>query len=226
MLVGAFTASDWATVASLATAGGTLVLAVATFYSVRGANRAARSAERALLVGLRPVLFSSRPHDPEQKIRWGDRHYARLDGGRAVVELVDDVIYLAMSLRNIGPGIAVLHGWRTQRAALYGAPEAELQASRARPDPSAFRAQQIDLYVAPGDVSYWLAAIRDPQDPDRAAIAEVIENRGALMIDLMYGDHEGGQRTITRFLMSQYPERPEWHCGVVRHWNLDRDDPR
>ena len=39
---------DWVTISSLATAGGTLVLAVATFASVRSANRAARTAELAL----------------------------------------------------------------------------------------------------------------------------------------------------------------------------------
>lgn len=51
---------DWTTISSLATAGGTLVLAVATFASVRSANRAARLAEQSLLVGLRPVLMPSR----------------------------------------------------------------------------------------------------------------------------------------------------------------------
>jgi hypothetical protein len=56
--------ADWATIWSLATAGGTLVLAAATFYSVRSANRAARTAERALQVGLRPVLVTSRLQDP------------------------------------------------------------------------------------------------------------------------------------------------------------------
>lgn len=43
--------AHWATISSLATAGGTLVLAVATFSSVRSANRAARVAEKSLLVG-------------------------------------------------------------------------------------------------------------------------------------------------------------------------------
>ena len=38
--------ADWVTISSLATAGGTLVLAVATFSSVRSANRSARVAER------------------------------------------------------------------------------------------------------------------------------------------------------------------------------------
>jgi hypothetical protein len=47
-------AVDWATIASLATAGGTLVLAVSTFASLRSANRAARAAERSFLVGLQP----------------------------------------------------------------------------------------------------------------------------------------------------------------------------
>ena len=36
--------ADWVTISSLATAGGTLVLAVATFSSVRSANRSARVA--------------------------------------------------------------------------------------------------------------------------------------------------------------------------------------
>jgi hypothetical protein len=55
--------ADWVTISSLATAGGTLVLAVATFSSVKSANRSARVAEQSLLVGLRPVLIPSREED-------------------------------------------------------------------------------------------------------------------------------------------------------------------
>ncbi len=60
--------ADWVTISSLATAGGTLVLAVATFASVRSANRAARVAEQSLLANMRPVLMPDRPDDPEQKM--------------------------------------------------------------------------------------------------------------------------------------------------------------
>jgi hypothetical protein len=74
--------TDWATIASLATAGATLVLAAGTFASVRSANRAARTAERALLAGLRPVLAHSRLEDPSDKITWADNHWAKLSGGR------------------------------------------------------------------------------------------------------------------------------------------------
>jgi hypothetical protein len=104
--------ADWVTISSLATAGGTLVLAAATFASVRSANRAARTAERALQVGLRPLLVPSRLEDPLIKVMWVDGHYSRLEGGRAAVEIKDGVIYLAVSLRNVGSGMAVLHGWR------------------------------------------------------------------------------------------------------------------
>lgn len=72
---------DWATIASLATAGGTLVLAVSTFASVRSANRAARAAEQSLLVGLRPLLVPSRLQDAEQKILFVDRKLLVAPGG-------------------------------------------------------------------------------------------------------------------------------------------------
>jgi hypothetical protein len=48
--------SDWSTVAPLATALGTLVLALATFVAVRAANRAARVAEYSMQIGIRPLL--------------------------------------------------------------------------------------------------------------------------------------------------------------------------
>ena len=102
---------DWTTAATFATAVGTLVLAVATFAAVRSANRSARIAEAAFRVNLRPVLVTSRLDDPVQKIRWVDDHWAHLLGSQGSVELVDGRIYLAISVRNVGPGIAVIFGW-------------------------------------------------------------------------------------------------------------------
>ena len=64
--------ADWVTISALATAGGTLVLAGATYASVRSANRAARVAERSLLAGLRPLLMPSRLDDPPQKVTFVD----------------------------------------------------------------------------------------------------------------------------------------------------------
>ena len=47
--------ADWVTISSLATAGGTLALAGATYASVRSSNRSARLAELALQEQRRPV---------------------------------------------------------------------------------------------------------------------------------------------------------------------------
>src|SRR5690349_5303278 len=102
---------DWTTVASLATAGGTLVLAAATFAAVRSSNRSARIAEAALQEQRRPLLAPSRLEDPKQKIMFMEGHWVSASGGRAAVEHVDGIVYLAISLRNVGSGIAVCQGW-------------------------------------------------------------------------------------------------------------------
>ena len=84
--------TDWVTISSLATAGGTLVLALATFSAVRSGNRTARAAENSLLVGLRPVLIPSREDDPSERVMFGEGHRVTLGGHGAVVELADDNI--------------------------------------------------------------------------------------------------------------------------------------
>lgn len=152
-----------ATVASLATAGGTLVLAIATFGAVRSANRAARATERAL------------------------------------------------------HGIAVLDRWDFR---VYREGE-----ERAHRDPTTFRRLTRDIFVAPGDIGVWQGAFRDPEEPVFSEARTAIEQRQRLMIDVLYTDHEGGQRTITRWGLTPH-ESGAWLPTVTAHWNLDRDDPR
>jgi len=213
--------TDWATIASFATAVGTLVLAAATFSAVRSSNRSARIAEEAFQVNLRPVLVTSRLDDPMQKLRWVDDHWARLDGSQASVEMVNGSIYLAISLRNVGPGLGVIFGWSvlTELVRTNEIPHAA---------PEDFRMQTRDLYIAPGDIGFWQAAIREAGDPDYAALSRDIQGVEGFTIDVLYGDHEGGQRTITRFGMIplQTGDDTKWFPNVARHWNLDRPDPR
>lgn len=222
---------DWVTVSSLATAGATLVVAVATFASVRLSIRMARNAEQALQLGIRPVLFPSRSDSAAQRVRWGDDHHAWVSGNQAVLEETNGVIYLAMSIRNVGAGIGLLFGWRIEPyvrpADLPASPLEQRRAFVTRPESSDFRTQAVDIYVAPGDQSFWFGAIRAPDDPGRSAIQHAVAENHTLMVDLLYGDQEGGQRTISRFVLSRDPDDPDqWLCGVVRHWFLDREDPR
>jgi hypothetical protein len=148
-----------------------------------------------------------------------------------VFEELDGVIYMAMSLQNVGAGIAVLLGWRVDAFHALN-PNASLQEMQAeatlvRPDPESFRAQTRDLYSPPGDLSFWQAAIRTPSDPDRPLVEAAIAGPNALIVDLLYGDQEGGQRTISRFSIARYPGKDdEWFATVVSHWYLDRDNPR
>src|SRR5579884_4227045 len=108
--------AEWATISSLATGAGTLVLALATFASVRSANRSARTAELAVQEQRRPILTQSRLDDPIQKIMFVEQRWVHARGGHGVAEH-DGYLYFALSLRNVGSGIGVCQGWHVQPAA-------------------------------------------------------------------------------------------------------------
>lgn len=216
-------ATDWATVSSLATGAGTLVLAIATFASVRSANRSARVAEAALHEQRRPVLANSRLEDPLQKIMFVERKWVHAGGSRGVAEYENGVVYLAISLRNVGSGLAVCQGWTVN---------ANFLSSRERPEPLSleqFRTQSRDLFIAPGDVGMWQGALRDPRDRRLAETAAAIEAREPITIELLYTDQVGESRTVTRFgfsPMTWEDGEETWLVSTSRHWFLDEAGPR
>ena len=211
-------ATDWVTISALATAGGTLVLALATFASVRSANRAARVAERSLLLGLRPLLLPSKLDDPPQKVGFADENWFVVEGGRGVAEAGEDAIYLAISVRNVGSGIAVLHGWYLNHDPSFGSDAAHVPLDQ-------FRSLTRDLYVPVNDVGFWQGVFRDPESDEFRDVAAAIEARERLVIDVLYGDHEGGQRAVSRLSLTPASDGG-WIASAARHWNIDRDDPR
>src|SRR3954447_25095292 len=149
--------ADITTIAELGTAGGTLILAVATFGSVRSANRAARVAERSLQLGLRPLLVQSRPEDPPEPAMFGTGRVLMPGNGLASIERDGELIYLAVPLRNVGAGMAILHGWHIVAGWMR-------QRGETHPEIDEFRQQLRDLYVPPSDTGFWQATIREPGD--------------------------------------------------------------
>jgi hypothetical protein len=213
--------ADWVTISALASAGGTLVLAGVTLASVRSANRAARVAEQSLLAGQRPLLVQSRVDDPLQKVGFSDDVWLVARGGQGDARATDDAVYLAIAVRNVGTGIAVLHGWH-----LF--PEIQLDADMTPTPLEDFTMLTRDLYIAPDDVGFWQGALRDPSNPAYHAARRAIEAPQRMTVDVLYGDFEGGQRVITRFLLTprSTAEESHWVASVGRHWNVDRPQPR
>jgi hypothetical protein len=209
-------ATDWVSVSSIATAGATLVLAVATFASVRSANRAARVAESSLLAGLRPLLVPSRPEDPPVKVGFADERWFRVSGGRAICEVTSEAIYLAASIRNVGSGIAVMHGWYLHSDDVRANDHVPLDD---------FRRLTRDLYIAPGELGFWQGAFRDPGEPDFVQARSAIEAHRAMTVEILYGDVELGRRVITRFGLMPYDD-DAWLLTVARQWNVDGTAPR
>lgn len=209
--------TDAVTIAQVATAGGTLILALATFSSIRASNRSVQVAERSLLAAQRPVLIPSREDDLPETIRFGDGITVRVSGHSGVVKLHDERLYMALALRNGGAGLAVIHGWHVEAAgARAGMPMPALED---------FRPQQRDLYVPADQTGFWQAAIRDAEDPFYGPVRERMRAGERVMVDVLYGDYEGNQRSIARFGLSttqapregDYSERAE----ILRYWDLE-----
>jgi hypothetical protein len=203
---------DWTTASALATGGGTLVLAGATYASVRSANRAARVAELSLLAGLRPLIIPSSEDDRAITVWFSDDVTLEVPGGEAAAQVIDGAVYIALSLRNVGPGIGILHGG-------YVGP---LKTGENEHEPlESFRLLVRDLYLPPAKVGFWQIAFRD--DPRRDEIRALVD-QGAFSVELLYGDFEGGQRTVSRFGIRRDGEG--WNLAIARHWQLDRPNPR
>jgi hypothetical protein len=209
--------ADAATIASLATAGGTLILAVATFASTRSANHSARIAERALDLNLRPVLIPAHEWEPSERITFHDQIF-ELRSGFAAIEEREGNLYFAAQLRNVGAGIGVLTSWKVKA-------DADMEVSLANltepPDPSHFVTQQRSLYVPAGDVGYWQGAIRegDTDRGDAEALRRAIEAGDRIALFLRYADQDGGHDTITRYSITR-DDNGDWLFGIGRHWSL------
>ena len=126
------------------------------------------------------------------------------------------MIYLTMSVRNVGRGIAVVHGWYFYPDWGPGVPDPVL---------GEFHRQSRDLYVPPGDIGFWQAAFRDETDPQYDDACKAVTSKSQMTVDILYGDADGGQRVVTRFGLQPAGD-DGWLISVNRHWNIDRPDPR
>jgi hypothetical protein len=217
--------ADWVTISSLATAGGTLVLATATFASVRSANRSARIAEVALQEQRRPVLVQSGNDDRTQAIGFADGRWVDIPGGGAAVDATPDAVYLAISLRNVGAGLAVLQAWQTPTLPEPDTARGERMIVGSTPTSlDDFRPVSRDQYIPSGDVGVWQGVLRDPADPLHATLTTAAAEGRRFAVDLLYTDQVGKQRTISRFGM--LPGDDGWVAVAARHWYLDAPAPR
>lgn len=213
----------WMAIADIGTAAGTLVLAAATFVAVRASVRSTRIAERTLLVGQRPVLAPTGPDDPSGSIQFADGRVFPVSGGQALVHNEPGVIYLAIPLRNEGAGLALLHGYRLEGergSNVADDPRGAARHLRGDPPPQAqaFSLQQRDVLISTRRSGFWQAALRDPKALLHKQMKLAIETQGRITVDVLYGDHEGGQPTVTRFVL--LPEADAWRCDTAHHWNL------
>jgi hypothetical protein len=158
-------------------------------------------------------------------VQFADGRVFEVDPTDALVRDDDRAIYLAIALRNVGTGIAQIHGYRLESESADQVAHDPLGPARhlrgdAPPQRSDFTGQQRDIYIAAGDIGFWQAALRDPDTALHSATTAAIQSNGRITVDLLYGDHEGGQQSIARFVLLPDAQQ-RWRCDVTHYWGLD-----
>ena len=187
--------ADTSTIASLATAGGTLVLAVATFASTAlGQPRGAH-----VRAGAEGGDASSAVQCPRRRTRRKRSDTAMITGcvlrdGLAAVQEVDGQHLLrdAAAQRRIGHR-------RAARLVSVAAPRRDGRSTPGDRANSARRRVTSTSRPATSASGRRRCATRRTSYTRRCARRS--QRAMPLSVDLLYGDHEGGQRTITRFYM-------------------------
>ena len=215
----------WGTWAEVGTALGTLGLAGATFSSVRSSSRTARIAERALLASQRPVLAPSGPGRSRRsgavRGRAGLRPPRRQTARRTSRAGSSTWPSRSATLGRESRCSRAYHLQAESADHVARDPKGVARHRRGDTPPgiTSFAPQQRDLLISTGRVGFWQAALRDPGAPLFAATAEALDTAGRITVDILYGDHEGGQPTITRLVLLP-DDASVWRCDATRYWNL------
>jgi len=192
------------------------VLGVATFASVRSANRAARAAEGSLLAGLRPAGAVTPPGPPREGLvrrpaLAPHRRRPRRHRGDQRGDLPGHVTAQRRHRHRYPARLGVLP--RTAQRRCRPPRSRSLSAAHAR------------HLCAGGGHRFLDERIPRPGVRRIRTGAQAIAARQALTIDLLYGDFEGGQCSVTRFGLLPVGE-DGWLTAAGRHWNIDRPQPR
>ena len=100
--------------------------------------------------------------------------------------------------------------------------------------PEEFQRQTRDLFIPVGDIGFWQGAFRDTAAAGYPEARKAIEGHTPWTVELLYGDHEGGQRAITRFFVLPVAHHqgqaadapPGWLASTSRHWSIDGPNRR
>ena len=146
---------------------GTLVLAGATFVSIRSSNRSARIAERALLAGQRPLLVVARREDPAQEVQFADGRVLECCRLRRCFSTRMTSSIWRSHCETPEAASLQLQGYGLDPEQAHRVPADPLRTARHRrggqaPDSASFIPQQRYLYIASGDTGFRQAALRGP----------------------------------------------------------------
>ena len=213
--------ADWTTISALATAGGTLALAVATYSAgAVGATFRRASPRSTRQIGLRPVLMASRLQDPPEKVGWVDDHWAKVQGGRPCRGRRRE--------HRSSPGRCATSA-PASRCSRDGGPSAERRLRRAVPADSSTSSRTPDsgrrardLYIPAAMSASGRERCGTRDDDAYSTCCGPSSTRAAHdRRTCSTRDHEGGQQRDQPLRHCLPGQDSGWHVSaIVRHWNL------
>ena len=141
---------DWAIVADLGTAGGTALLAVATFSSTRSANRAARSAERTDLSGVQTAAATSSSSGSSASAPSQDIPAPASGSVASVISFLQAQVGDAYVMGGTGP-----NSWDCSGLVQAAFSQIGVDLPRVSQDQSTAGTQVSLSNLQPGDILYW-----------------------------------------------------------------------
>ena len=131
--------------------------------------------------------------------------------GEAVIMHRNGAVLMAIAVRNVGTGLALVQGWHLRVGRTTIADDHQPAES--------FRRLTRDIYVSSNDTGFWQGAIRDESDPDHGEVRRALEARESLTIEVLYTDQERARRFISRFTLT--PQDEGWTATAGKIWALD-----
>jgi hypothetical protein len=188
----------------------TIAVVVLGLLSFRAARDAANAAKEQVLVqtlpfvqvDVSPLGLSGVTYDDGRRLP--SSHRSPID-----VAVVERTIYVAVSLQDVGPGIAVIHDWRVGPA--------DLIVKRAYYPPPV-QAQRQWVLGPSRPERFALSNTTAMSQPNARALAAAVR-RGRVLVQYFYSDLSGKRRIKTTLLVAKRPGARFWRVAVENFQN-------
>jgi hypothetical protein len=192
--------------ATIALAGTTMLVAVPAAWS---ALLSARQMKRNLL----PIITPARPDGSKRVARFTPAKHVVLENADSFSQEDGERVYLAVCVRNIGSGVAVVRGVDANST-----DEVKELAPDGIPALRGLVRSERSLYLGPTEAAYLTMWATSSSSAGFDVVRRTVPAKGDLLLDLVYCDHAGRQLTVSRIELRWASDANRYVARLVKYW--------